>query len=88
MANSITNVEKGEELELKGECQNVSLSKEQYGQIVILLQHFQIENTRENSASTNMSRGASVNFAGMVACTSSTDFDNPSCKCFSAKADL
>uniref|UniRef100_A0A1U7VPG7 Uncharacterized protein LOC104220598 n=1 Tax=Nicotiana sylvestris TaxID=4096 RepID=A0A1U7VPG7_NICSY len=42
----------------------------------------------ENSASANMSSGVSVNFAGMIAFTSSIDFDNPSCKYFSGKADL
>ncbi|XP_019230719.1 PREDICTED: uncharacterized protein LOC109211623 [Nicotiana attenuata] len=66
----------------------MSLSKEQYGQIVSLLQHFQMGNTGENSTSANMSSGAYVNFAGLIACTSSIDFDNPSCKCFSAKTDL
>ncbi|XP_070014770.1 uncharacterized protein [Nicotiana sylvestris] len=45
-------------------------------------------NIGESLASANMSSRASMNFAGMIACTSSIDFDNPSCKCFSAKADL
>ncbi|XP_019252791.1 PREDICTED: uncharacterized protein LOC109231594 [Nicotiana attenuata] len=88
--NAVTNVEEGEKLELEGESQsqNVSLTKEQYGQTVSLLQHFQTASIGEGSASANMISGASMSFAGMIACTSSIDFDNPSCKYFSAKADL
>ncbi|OIS99196.1 hypothetical protein A4A49_62573, partial [Nicotiana attenuata] len=90
MANAVTNVEEGEKLELQGESQsqNVSLIKEQYGQIVSLLQHFQTRSIGEGSASANMISGASMSFAGMIACTFSIDFNNLSCKYFSAKADL
>ncbi|OIT07573.1 hypothetical protein A4A49_63050, partial [Nicotiana attenuata] len=83
-------VEEGEKLESQGESQNqnVNLTKEQYGQIVSLLKHFHTGSIGEGSASVNMASGASMNFAGMIACTSSIDFDNPSCRCFNAKADL
>ncbi|OIT03468.1 hypothetical protein A4A49_57494, partial [Nicotiana attenuata] len=89
-ANAVTSVEKGEKLEPQGESQsqNVNLTKEQYGQIVSLLQHFQTGSIVEGPASVNMVGEASMNFAGMIACTSSIDFDNPSCRCFNAKADL
>ncbi|XP_070009644.1 uncharacterized protein [Nicotiana sylvestris] len=50
------------------------------------LQHFQVGNGGEGTSS--VSSGASMNFAGMIACTSFIDFDNPSWKCFNAKADL
>ncbi|XP_019267368.1 PREDICTED: uncharacterized protein LOC109244690 [Nicotiana attenuata] len=77
---------KAVEPEHQGDNQNMSLSKEQYGQILSLLQHFQVGNGGESNSS--VSGRASVNFAGMIACTSSIDFDNPSYKCFNAKADL
>ncbi|OIT03013.1 hypothetical protein A4A49_57631, partial [Nicotiana attenuata] len=66
------------------ENQNVSLTKEQYGQIINLLQHFQ---TGGSSSNANITSG-SANFAGIVVCTSSIDFDKPSCKCFESKNDF
>nr|XP_016514802.1 PREDICTED: uncharacterized mitochondrial protein AtMg00810-like [Nicotiana tabacum] len=62
MANIVTNIERGEEVEHQGENQSMSLSNEQYGQIVSLLQHFHMGNN-ENTVSANLSSGASMNFA-------------------------
>lgn len=43
-----------------------------------------------NSADENFNTttGASVHFAGIVACSSSIDFDKLSCGCFIARSDL
>ncbi|XP_019260307.1 PREDICTED: uncharacterized protein LOC109238329 [Nicotiana attenuata] len=51
---------KGEDLEHQGSHrnQNVNLSKEQYEQVVRLLQHFQSDGAGENSNSTNIVNGA------------------------------
>nr|XP_009769463.1 PREDICTED: uncharacterized protein LOC104220318 isoform X2 [Nicotiana sylvestris] len=59
---------KGEDLEHQGSHrnQNVNLSKEQYEQVVRLLQHFQSDGAGDNSNSTNIINGA-VNFAGKEA---------------------
>lgn len=67
--------------------QNARITKEQYGQIMNLLQQFRMENAGEdqNGPANNTS---SMNFAGIVVCTSSIDFGNPSCKCFESSADL
>ncbi|OIT38548.1 hypothetical protein A4A49_59384, partial [Nicotiana attenuata] len=54
MANAVTNVETREELNHQEETQGMSLSREQYGQIVNLLQHFQMGNTADNPASANI----------------------------------
>lgn len=53
-----------DDLVRKEEMQNLSLSKEQYGQLVNLLQHFHSGNTGEPS-NNNIANG-SVNFAGIV----------------------
>ena len=60
---------------------NVSFTKEQYGQIMNLLQHFQNENEGEDVNASNVETGL-MNFAGVVVCSSSIDFDNLSCKMF------
>ncbi|OIT05061.1 hypothetical protein A4A49_65344, partial [Nicotiana attenuata] len=57
------------------EVGQVNLSKEQYGQILNLI-----------SSSTNYANGA-VNFACIIACTSSIDFSKLSCECLKNKAD-
>nr|XP_009788648.1 PREDICTED: uncharacterized protein LOC104236429 [Nicotiana sylvestris] len=76
--------ESGDDQNLQDENQNVSLTKEQYGQIMTLLQHFQVGHMGGSSSNSNITTG-SANFAGIVVCTSSIDFDKPSCKCFESK---
>ncbi|XP_075080014.1 uncharacterized protein LOC142165337 [Nicotiana tabacum] len=66
--------------------QNVSLTKEEYNQLVTLLQQFQSSGIGDHGGGTNATSGTS-NFAGMVACTSSIDFGKLSCECFKNKAD-
>ncbi|XP_070005316.1 uncharacterized protein [Nicotiana sylvestris] len=72
---------------LKDENQNVNLTKEQYGQIMTLLQHFQVGNVGGSPSNNNITT-SSANFVGIVVYTSSIDFDKPSCKCFESKTDL
>ncbi|OIT05026.1 hypothetical protein A4A49_65279, partial [Nicotiana attenuata] len=59
-------------------AQNVSLTKEEYSQLVNLLQQFQLGGWRDSS---------DTNFAGIIACTSSIDFGKLSCECFKNKTD-
>ncbi|XP_075104166.1 uncharacterized protein LOC142178474 [Nicotiana tabacum] len=66
--------------------QNVSLTKEEYNQLVTLLQQFQSSGIGDHGGGTNATSGT-TNFAGMVACTSSIDFGKLSCECFKNKAD-
>ncbi|XP_070046341.1 uncharacterized protein [Nicotiana tomentosiformis] len=66
--------------------QNVSLTQEEYNQLVSLLQQFQSGGGRDCTTSTNTASGA-TNFAGIIACTSSIDFGKLSCECFKNKAD-
>ncbi|OIS96634.1 hypothetical protein A4A49_60689, partial [Nicotiana attenuata] len=89
-SNTISN--QGEDLENQGgnNNQSVSLSREQYDQVVRLLQHFQNDGA-ENSSNARRANAIvnfAGNFAGIVTCTSSIDFDKLSCKCFQVKADL
>ncbi|KAH0650934.1 hypothetical protein KY284_030846 [Solanum tuberosum] len=88
-ANDMMNTH-GEEQSQGNNHSNVSFTKEQYGQIMNLLQHFQNENVGEDAGANNASSVAagSMNFAGIVVCSSSTDFGNPSCKCFESSANL
>ncbi|XP_019246571.1 PREDICTED: uncharacterized protein LOC109226234 [Nicotiana attenuata] len=65
-------------------AQNISLTKEEYSQIVNLLQQFQSRGGRDSSDNVNTS---SANFAGMIACTSSIDFGKLSCECFKNRTD-
>ncbi|OIS98915.1 hypothetical protein A4A49_60859, partial [Nicotiana attenuata] len=81
-----TSCNKVEETTDLDENQNVSLSREQYGQIMNLLQHFQAGNGAEHMNAGNSTNGA-VNFAGIVVCTSSIDFGRLSCECFKNKTD-
>ncbi|OIT04028.1 hypothetical protein A4A49_64284, partial [Nicotiana attenuata] len=74
-----------DECDGQNENQNVNLTKEQYGQLVNLLQHFQLGNDAENSNNSNPTNA--VNFLGIVVCTSSIDFDKLSCRCFKSKTD-
>ena len=69
---------------------SVNFTKEQYGQIMNVLQHFKNENVGEDTAINNTSGVAagSMKFAGIVVCSSSTVFDNLSCKCFESSANL
>jgi len=63
-----------------------NLTKDQYGQLLNLLQHFQLGSAGEAAEDQLMSGAA--NFAGMIACNSSVDFDKLSCRCFKSKTDL
>ncbi|OIT33989.1 hypothetical protein A4A49_65963, partial [Nicotiana attenuata] len=74
------------ELEDGNEGGQINISKEQYGQILSLLQHFQIGTAGESSNSASHTNGA-VNFAGIIVCTSSIDFSKLSCECFKNKAN-
>ncbi|XP_019248617.1 PREDICTED: uncharacterized protein LOC109227881 [Nicotiana attenuata] len=69
----------GEDLENQGgnNNQNVNLSKEQYDQVVRLLQHFHSDGTGDSSNinPANATVNFAGNFAGIVTCTSSIDFD-------------
>ncbi|XP_070032909.1 uncharacterized protein [Nicotiana tomentosiformis] len=79
---------KTEEFGPKDESQNLNLSKEQYGQLLNILQHFNTSSGGESSQNTNHRAGSvnlvagTMNFAGMITCTSSIDFDKLSCRCF------
>ncbi|OIT06680.1 hypothetical protein A4A49_61607, partial [Nicotiana attenuata] len=75
-----------DELEDGNEVGQINLSKEQYGQILNFLQHFQIRMGGESSSCTSHANGV-VNFAGIIACTSSIDFCKLSCECFKNKAN-
>ena len=57
---------------------SVKFTKEQYGQIMSLPQHFKNENVGEDTAVNNTSglAAGSMNFAGIVVCSSSIVFDN------------
>ncbi|KAH0650929.1 hypothetical protein KY284_030841 [Solanum tuberosum] len=72
--------DKGKGLAIQNEDQNVSLTKEEYGQMMHLLRQFQCNADSDNT------HGA-ANFAGIVICTSSIDFSKPSCKCYESKDD-
>ncbi|OIT40661.1 hypothetical protein A4A49_61147, partial [Nicotiana attenuata] len=80
---------KQEEVEsLEGKCNSsVNLTKEQYGQLVSLLQHFHSGNNKETSSISN----GAVNFAGTMACSASVlsiDYSLLSCKCFTSSSDI
>ncbi|XP_059315764.1 uncharacterized protein LOC132066475 [Lycium ferocissimum] len=75
---------KGDEQTEQDDNQGVSLSREQYGQLMSVLQQFQHGNG--DNSSTNPTNG-SANFAGIIVCTSSIDFGKLSCVCFKNKAD-
>lgn len=66
---------------------NVTLSKEQYHNVVRMLHHFQTNNAGAIEDNPDMGNG-SVNFAGNTICTSSIDYGKPSCKHFESKSDL
>ncbi|XP_075108848.1 uncharacterized protein LOC107790769 [Nicotiana tabacum] len=66
--------------------QKVSLTKEEYNQLVTLLQQFQSSGIGDYGGGTNATSGT-VNFAGIIACTSSIDFGKLSCECFKNKSD-
>ncbi|OIT27251.1 hypothetical protein A4A49_57924, partial [Nicotiana attenuata] len=66
--------------------QNVSLTQEEYSQLVNLLQQFQSSGVGDRGVRVNATSGA-ANFAGMIAYTSSIDFGKLSCECFKNKAD-
>ncbi|XP_009593383.2 uncharacterized protein [Nicotiana tomentosiformis] len=63
----------------------IGITKEQYGQLVNLLQHLQGTNG-EDSDDTHLSNGA-VNFAGIMACSFSVSHGNSHCKCFRTMSD-
>ncbi|OIT00481.1 hypothetical protein A4A49_60128, partial [Nicotiana attenuata] len=67
-------------------AQNVSLTKEEYSQLVNLLQQFHPGGGRDYTNNANIPSGA-ANFAGIIACTSSIDFGKLSCECFKNKTD-
>ncbi|XP_015165738.1 uncharacterized protein [Solanum tuberosum] len=64
-----------------------TLSTEQYHHLVSMLQHFQGVNMKGAFPEPHSTSGA-VNFAGMIACNSSVNFDKLSCGCLKTKADL
>ena len=66
---------------------NVTLSKEQYHNVVRRLHHFQANNAGVIEDNPDMGNG-SVNFAGNIVCTSSIDYGKSSCKHFESKSDL
>ncbi|KAH0674692.1 hypothetical protein KY284_014877 [Solanum tuberosum] len=66
---------------------SVSLSREQYHNVMTMLHHFQVNNAGAFADSPDVGNG-SVNFAGNVVCTSSIDFGKFSCKHFESKSDL
>ncbi|OIT04864.1 hypothetical protein A4A49_65361, partial [Nicotiana attenuata] len=53
-----------------------------------LLQNEEDETIPHRSSSNANITSGSANFAGIVVCTSSIDFDKPSCKCFESKNDF
>ncbi|OIT05393.1 hypothetical protein A4A49_61655, partial [Nicotiana attenuata] len=65
---------------------SVSLTQEEYNQLVSLLQQFKSGGGRDCTTSANIASGA-ANFAAIIACTSSIDFGKMSCECFENKAD-
>lgn len=81
------NMEQGSESECQSDNQNIRITKEQYGQLAYLLQQFKRANTTEHSDNMQMT-GPTVNFAGIITCTSSINFDKPSCECYKETADL
>ncbi|OIT26574.1 hypothetical protein A4A49_65536, partial [Nicotiana attenuata] len=79
----------GEEMQPQSNNSNVSLTKEQYGQLVTLLQHFQTSSVGDNP--DNSANGGNANFVGIFACSVSVlsiDFGLLSCKCFKSRADI
>ena len=74
-----------EECMQNNQNQMVTFTKDQYDNMMKLLQNFRVEGTDLNNS--NMEAG-SVNFAGTIVCSSSIDFGNPSCECFKSSADL
>lgn len=58
------------------------MSKEQYDQLLDMLQHFKNSSTH-NDAQTS----GAVNFAGTITCISSINFDKLSYGCFKEKTD-
>nr|XP_016487144.1 PREDICTED: uncharacterized protein LOC107807306 [Nicotiana tabacum] len=76
----------GDEGEHHNESQGMSFTKEQYGQLMSLLQHFKTSSGGEDPNSLNLSSGA-ANFAGIIVCTSLVDFGKLSCRCFKSKID-
>nr|XP_016502074.1 PREDICTED: uncharacterized protein LOC107820328 [Nicotiana tabacum] len=62
------------------------LTQEQYGQLLNILEKLQIGNTREKSGDMNLTEGA-VNFAGIVACSSSIEHSNQLRECSKSDVD-
>lgn len=98
VANSHSNLSnemsaKTEEFELKDENRNLNLSKEQYSQLINILQHFNTSSGGESSHNTNHGAGSinhatgTMNFASIITCTSSIDFGKLSCRCFRTQTD-
>ncbi|XP_015158323.1 uncharacterized protein [Solanum tuberosum] len=75
----------GEDCPQGNHNQNATLTKDQYAHNMNLLQHFRVEG--EDSTNSNTCAG-SVNFTGIVVCSSSVDFGKSSCECFKSSADL
>nr|XP_016511380.1 PREDICTED: uncharacterized protein LOC107828556 [Nicotiana tabacum] len=63
----------------------IGITKDQYGQLVNLLQHLQSTNG-EDFADTHLSSGA-VNFVGIMVCSSSVSHGSSHCKCFRTMFD-
>lgn len=77
---------KGENTEEKEDSEVISMSKEQYQNVMTMLHNFQV-NAGENANNSSVGNGF-VSFAGTVVCTSSIDFGKPSCRYFESKSDL
>lgn len=81
------NMEQGSGSGSQGDNQNINIKKDQYEQLTCILQQFQGVNTTENSSNMQVT-GPAENFAGIIACTSSINFNKLSCECYKEKADL
>ena len=66
---------------------NANLTNEQCGQLISLLQHLQLGKTGDRNTDEKITCGA-ANFAGIVACHSSTDFNILSRGCLKSRNDL
>lgn len=78
---------KSEGGEAHNDGQQMTLTKEQYGQIIHLIQQFG-SNSLGNTLTTNAHDCGVANFAGIVACTTSIDFGKLSCGCYNSSSDL
>ncbi|OIT06939.1 hypothetical protein A4A49_61595, partial [Nicotiana attenuata] len=69
-----------------GEREEGILTKEQYGQLLNLLENFQPRNAGENTGNANLAGGA-VSFVGTVTCCNSFEHSDHSYDCFEPNTD-